>query len=114
MRKNHRWVSAALALALVGAASAAALPADAADRSLKDLMKKMQAQTRNGDVKGLAPLFDQTKAKGQPEYPRWAALSDKGKASAASGDLAGAKATCKECHDAYKSAYKDKYGSKAP
>ena len=111
--KPSLWV-ATLALALTSAATLAALPAEAADTSLKDLMKKMGGQVAAGDAKSLAPIFDQTKAKGKPEFSNWGAIADKGKAAAAGGDLAGAKATCKECHDAYRDAYKTKYGSKAP
>jgi hypothetical protein len=68
----------------------------------------------NGDAKALAPIFDATKAKGKPEYASWNELSDKGKAAAAQGDLEGAKATCKACHDAHRNDYRTKYGSKAP
>lgn len=114
MRKNHRWL-ATLTVALVSAVGLAALPASAApDTSLKDTMKKMQAQVLNGEAKPLGTLFDATKAKGKPEFANWNAISDKGKAAAEKGDLDGAKATCKECHDAYRNEYKTKYGSKAP
>ncbi len=114
MRTNHRWL-AILTVALVSGVALAAAPASAApDMSLKDSMKKMQAQVLNGDAKPLAPLFDAPKAKGRPEFSDWNAISDRGKAAAEKGDLAGAKATCKECHDAYRNDYKTKYGSKAP
>jgi soluble cytochrome b562 len=108
------WLSV-LVLAVVGAAALATVPAEAApDMALKDVMKKMNAQVLNGDAKALAPLFDATKSKGRPEFSSWNAISDRGKAAAASGNLDGAKATCKECHDAYRNDYKQKYGSKAP
>jgi cytochrome c556 len=108
-------LSAALMTALVVAAGLAALPASASpDASLKDTMKKMQAQVLNGDAKPLSTMFDATRAKAKPEFANWNAISDKGRAAAAKGDLDAAKATCKECHDAYRSDYKSKYGSKAP
>ena len=114
MRKNAGWL-ATLTAALAVAAGLAAAPAAAApDMSLKDTMKKMQAQVLNGDPKPLVAMFDATKVKGRPEFANWNAMSDKGKAAAAKGDLDGAKATCKECHDAYRSDYKTKYGSRAP
>ena len=114
MRTNHRWL-ATLTVALVSAVGLAAVPASAApDTSLKDTMKKMQAQVLNGDAKALGSMFDATKAKNKPEFANWNAISDKGKAAAEKGDLDGAKATCKECHDAYRNEYKTKYGSKAP
>ncbi|HVH46881.1 MAG TPA: hypothetical protein VM925_31275 [Labilithrix sp.] len=114
MRTNHRWL-VTLTVALAGAVAFATIPASAApDASLKETMKKMQAQVLNGDAKPLAGLFEATKGKGKPEFATWAGLSEKGKAAAEKGDLAGAKATCKECHDAYRNDYKTKYGSKAP
>jgi hypothetical protein len=117
-RRNLRTLAAhpaVLAVTLAVAAGLATVPAQAApDVSLKEMMKKMQAQVLNGDAKPLAPIFEATKAKAKPEFASWGAMSDKGKAAAASGDLDGAKATCKECHDAYRNDYKMKYGSKAP
>src|SRR4051794_5879258 len=104
----------ALSAAVVGAGLLAAMPAGAADSALKDLMKTMGAQTASGDAKALAPIFAKTKGMGKAEFANWEAISDKGKAAADKGDLDGAKATCKECHDAYRSTYKTKYGSKAP
>jgi hypothetical protein len=94
---------------------AASIPAFAApDTSLKDTMKKIQAQVLNGDAKPLAALFDATKARAKPEFANWVSMAEKGKAAAEKGDLDGAKATCKSCHDAYRNDYKTKYGSKAP
>jgi hypothetical protein len=105
-------------VALVTAVAAASLlavsPVGAADTTLKNVMKKMGATASAEDAKGLAPLFEQTKAAAKPDYANWGAIADKGKAAAAKGDLVAAKATCKECHDAYRSDYKTKYGSKAP
>jgi hypothetical protein len=113
-RTHHRWL-VTLTLALVGAAGLATLPAQAApDTALKDMMKKMQAQVSTGDAKPLAAIFDATKGKGKPEFSNWNAISDKGKAAADAGNMDAAKATCKECHDAYRNDYKMKYGSKAP
>lgn len=108
------WLSV-LTVALVTAVGLATVPARAApDTTLKDVMKKMNVQVLNGDAKALAPLFDATKGKGKPEFANWNAIVDRGKAAAAAGNLDGAKATCKECHDAYRNDYKTKYGSKAP
>ena len=111
---THRWL-AILTLAVASSGALASLPAEAApDVTLKEMMKKMQAQVVNGDAKALAPIFGATKGKGRPEFSNWSAISDKGKAAAEAGNLDGAKATCKECHDAYRNDYKTKYGSKAP
>lgn len=115
MRKSSSFKGlATLVVAVAGAALLASSPAAAADNALKVLMKKMGSQVANGEAKALSPIFVQTKGMGKPEFPDWAAISDRGKAAADKGDLAAAKATCKECHDAYRDAYKTKYGSKAP
>jgi len=103
-----------LVLPLFAAALVASSAGAAPDTALKDVMKKMQAQVLNGDPKPLGPLFDATKAKGKPEFSDWDAMVAKGKEAAEKGDLAGAKASCKTCHDAYRNDYKTKYGSKAP
>jgi hypothetical protein len=95
----------------------AALSASAANTALKDVMKRMGAELAGGnDVKGLAPIFAETKsiAPSDPACSSWATIADKGKAAAEKGDRDGAKATCKECHSTYRDAYKTKYGSKAP
>ncbi len=39
------------------------------------------------------------------DYPQWATLAKAGSAAAAKQDLAGVKASCKQCHDAYKEKY---------
>jgi hypothetical protein len=105
-----------LLAAVVASASFAALPAGAASTALKDVMKKMGSLATAGDTDAMVPLFAQTKGlkPNDPDYADWDALVEKGRAAAAKGDLAGAKESCKQCHDAHKSAYKTKYGSKAP
>jgi hypothetical protein len=114
MRIRSSLLSFVLSSSLVLSAVLAAAPADAADNALKDLMKKMGAQVASGEAKALGQVFTQTKAMGKPDFANWGAIADKGKAAADKGDLDGAKATCKECHDAYRNDYKTKYGSKAP
>jgi hypothetical protein len=104
-----------LGLALSLSAVMAAVPAAAApDTSLKDVMKKMGGLSASGDAKSMAALFAETIGKAKPEFANWGSLADQGKAAAEKGDLDGAKATCKGCHDAYRNDYKSKYGSKAP
>ena len=109
-----RWLlSLSLAVTVAGFAAGSA---EAANGAMKDLMKKMGATAASEDAKGLGPLLGQAKAMkpADPEYATWDAIADKGKAAADSGDLAGAKATCKDCHTAYRDKFKAKYGSKAP
>jgi hypothetical protein len=101
---------------IAAAALFATFPAEAGSTALKDLMKKMGATAAGGEAKALAPIFAQTGALDPKDaaFPSWKAIADKGKAAAEKDDLAAAKATCKECHDAYRDAYKTKHGSKAP
>ena len=47
------------------------------------------------------------------DYPRWAEFSKAGAAAAAKQDVPGIKATCKQCHDAYKERYKKEFVGKA-
>lgn len=113
--RTQRWhASSLLAVVLAGAALLGSVSAEAADTSLKDLMKKVNTNVLNGDTKPLGPLFDQAKAKAKPEFKDWNALCDKAKDAAAKGDMDALKATCKTCHDSYRNDYKTKYGSKAP
>ena len=42
-------------------------------------------------------------------YPEWANMSKAGAAAAAKQDLKAVKASCKQCHDAYKEKYKKEF-----
>jgi cytochrome c556 len=107
--------SSILAVAAVLLAAAAAPDAVAAPNGeLKALMRQLGSAASAEDTKAMAPLLAKTKGFAKPDMPNWAALSEKGEKAAMAGDLAGAKATCKGCHDAYKATYKSTYGSKAP
>jgi hypothetical protein len=46
-------------------------------------------------------------------YPNWAKIANAGAAAAAKQDLAGVKASCKQCHDAYKEGYKKEFPTRA-
>ncbi|MCA9588935.1 MAG: hypothetical protein KC657_26650 [Myxococcales bacterium] len=113
---KSRYGLVGLTAAVVMSALAATGGAEAADNTLKDLMKQVGRTVAGGDAKALAPLFAKTKtlAPSDPAFSGWGALADKGKAAADAGDLAAAKATCKECHDKYRGDYKKRFGSKAP
>ena len=74
--------SFALGFALLASAALAALPAGAADNTLKDIMKKMGGASASGDAKSMAPLLGQAKGMGKPEYPNWGSFADQGKAAA--------------------------------
>ncbi len=105
-----------LLAAVVSSGLLAALPASAGSTVLKDLMKKMGTLTTAGDTAAIVPLLDKAKTMkpNDPDFADWDGIADKTRAAAAKGDLQGAKAGCKECHDKHKTAYKTKYGSKAP
>ena len=105
-----------LVVALVTSVTLAAGTADAANMALKDLMKKMGATAAGEDAKALAPLLAQTSVMkpNDADFAGWDTVAAKGKSAADQGDLAAAKASCKECHSQFRDKYKAKYGSKAP
>ncbi len=111
-----RLFSRGSVLLVVAVLTAAGAAGAAPDMKLKDLMKKVNTATASDDAKGLAPLF--TQAKGMTpagaDFAGMNALYDKAIAASNAGDLAAAKATCKECHTQFRDKYKTKHGSKAP
>jgi len=112
---NRIYLPAALSFALVMAGVLGAAPAEATPNGdLKALMKSLGTAASDENAKAMAPLLAKTKAFAKPDMPNWVALAERGEKAATAGDVAGAKATCKGCHDAYKASYKTKYGSKAP
>jgi hypothetical protein len=44
-----------------------------------------------------------------PGWSSWASISETGSAAAKKGDIAGARASCKGCHDKWRDAYRAKY-----
>ncbi|MBX3246133.1 MAG: hypothetical protein KF901_03010 [Myxococcales bacterium] len=115
-RRSFAIALLSFAVAAGGTLAIGVADAEAADTSLKDMMKKMGAVAAGDDAKPLAVLFVATKGKsrGDAELAGWDAIAEKGRVAAEAGDLAGAKATCGECHKAYRDKFKAKYGSKAP
>ena len=104
-----------LSLSLLVAVMFGAVRTEASpDTTVKEAMRKMQTAMQASDSKALGPLFDLTKRKGAPEFERWVAISDRGRAALERGDFPTVKATCTECHDLYRAGYKAKYGSRAP
>jgi cytochrome c556 len=111
MRRHMKaWITSSVLLAAV--CGSAVIAQAAPDLKLKMIMKQFGAA--GDDVKQYGAIFAQAKPFAKPEFPKWDALLDKGKAAADKGDLDGAKAVCKECHTTYRDDYKKKYGSKAP
>lgn len=112
----RKWLPLlAIAAGAVGALVTAAAPVEAApNKELKLLMKELESATAAGDTATVASLLAKSKGFAKPEYATWSTLAEQGRKAAAAGDVAGAKAACKGCHTEYKSAYRAKYGSKAP
>ncbi len=105
-----------LLTAVIGAAMLAAAPtANAAGNpALKRIMIMMNAQASAGNARGMQMAFIQTRAWAKAdEFPKWAEYAERGRAAAHAGNLAGAKAVCQECHDAYRDQFRNKYGSKS-
>lgn len=101
---------------LAAAVLLSAATAGAGSTALKDVMKQIGGAAGSGDTAAMAPLLERTKGMqpNDPAFAGWKELAEQGRAAAAGGDLAGAKATCKTCHDKYRDSYRTKYGSKAP
>ncbi|WP_240806726.1 hypothetical protein [Polyangium spumosum] len=66
----------------------------------------MASSTSSGDLTKIANNLAYIAGKSPPGMGSWAAISNEGVAKAKAGDLDGAKASCKKCHDLYKEKYK--------
>ncbi|MEO7111795.1 MAG: hypothetical protein ABI183_15240 [Polyangiaceae bacterium] len=81
----------------------------------KWMRQNMAPALAAGDNAGLAAALDKvTKISPDASWTTWSTLAKQGSDAAKRGDLAGAKASCKGCHDAYKDKYKSQYRTKAP
>lgn len=97
------------AVLLLAAGTAGAAP----NNALKTMMKGMGASAASDDLAGLKAKAAEVKAAkpNDPDYSAWNGFAVK---LASAADMAAAKETCKECHNAYRDKYKARYGSKAP
>jgi hypothetical protein len=59
-----------------------------------------------GDTGDLAKGLDYVAAHAPAGMPAWSGIAKGGAAKARAGDVDGAKASCKSCHDQYKAKYK--------
>lgn len=59
-----------------------------------------------GDTAALATALEQMQKFAPAGYTNWVSISKDGAKAAKAGDLAGAKASCRSCHDQYKNKYK--------
>jgi hypothetical protein len=104
----------AASVAFVTPASADGAPACGDKKNPCPMQKWMQdnigAQMADGNLAGVATGLDKAATMSpDPSWTEWAKMSKDGADAARKGDKAGAKASCKSCHDKYKQAYKDKY-----
>ncbi|MFT3770818.1 MAG: hypothetical protein QM820_35800 [Minicystis sp.] len=77
-------------------------------------MKKVMAPaSSSGDGEKLAEALTYASKRPPPGYADWVTISKEGIAKAKAGDIDGAKASCKKCHDAYKEDYKAKMRDRA-
>ncbi|AGP35666.1 hypothetical protein [Sorangium cellulosum] len=66
----------------------------------------MASATSSGDGEKIAAALQYVAGKPPPGMGSWGAISKAGAAKAKAGDIDGAKASCKQCHDLYKEQYK--------
>jgi hypothetical protein len=70
-------------------------------------MKTVMANaSSSGEGDKLAKALTYVASRVPPGYSDWTAMAERGAARAKAGDVDGAKASCKQCHDAYKEKYK--------
>ncbi|MEO8800394.1 MAG: hypothetical protein ABI551_21055 [Polyangiaceae bacterium] len=81
----------------------------------KWMKQNMAPDLAAGDNAGLAAALDKVAATNpDPSWTTWSTIAKQGADAARKGDVAGAKASCKGCHDGYKAKYKAQYRMKAP
>lgn len=66
----------------------------------------MASATSSGDATKIANALSYVAGKPPPGMGSWVSISNEGVAKAKAGDIDGAKASCKKCHDLYKEKYK--------
>jgi hypothetical protein len=100
-----------LTLALALALLAGLATAGEAKTPLGKWMKpNMGGALAGQDFATLQKSFDVIAAKPPSgDYPQWVTLSKNGSAASAKQDLGGVKASCKGCHDAYKTKYQNEF-----
>jgi hypothetical protein len=66
----------------------------------------MAGASSSGEANKLASALSYVASRPPPGFGTWTSIANAGAAKAKAGDIDGAKASCKECHDAYKEKYK--------
>jgi hypothetical protein len=104
MRIRPLTIALSLALSLAAGLAAAGEPTTLLGKWMKP---NMGAPLAGQDFDTLKASLTLVASKPPPgDYPQWASISTAGAAAAAKQDLAGTKASCKQCHDLYKEKYK--------
>jgi hypothetical protein len=99
-----------IALGLAGGIAAAGAPLTPLGKWMKP---NMGAPLAEQDFETLQKSFVFVAGKPPPsgDYAQWSAFANTGAAAAAKQDLAGVKAACKRCHDAYKEKYRKEFAT---
>jgi len=107
--------SVVLIAAVLGASLFAGSNAEAVKNPmLQNLMKRLNGTTSAGNLHGSALILNVVKSMGPDEFAGWGPAAEKARVAANKGDAAALKAACNGCHDQYREAYRNKYGSKGP
>ena len=70
------------------------------------MKSNMAPAAASGDAAALAKNLDFVASHAPKGFADWSAIAKKGAEAAKAGNLDGAKASCKTCHDKYKAQYK--------
>ncbi len=109
--RNHAVAVLAVAIALVAGMAVAGEPKTPLGKWMKP---NMGAPLAGQDFDKLKSSFDVVTGKPPPgDYPQWASMSAAGSKAAAAKDVAGIKASCKQCHDAYKTKYQNEFPTRS-
>jgi hypothetical protein len=73
----------------------------------------MAASVSSGEGAKIATALEYVAAHPPPGMGEWVTISKDGAAKAKAGDVAGAKESCKKCHDLYKAKYKEEMRDRA-
>jgi hypothetical protein len=104
MRTRPLSIALTLALSLAAGLAAAGEPTTLLGKWMKP---NMGAPMAGQDFATLKTSLGLVASKPPPgDYPQWASIATAGAGAAAKQDLAGVKASCKQCHDLYKEKYK--------
>ncbi|AUX41369.1 uncharacterized protein SOCE26_027800 [Sorangium cellulosum] len=104
--------AASAAPAATGAAQAGEKKFDCGSKGQKPcpmqawMKSTMASATSSGDGAKIAAALTYVAGKPPPGMGSWVSISKNGASKAKAGDIDGAKASCKQCHDLYKEQYK--------